>query len=153
MMMQPPPFGPGTGAPPGFMPRPAGLIPMQKIMEEPLLPKNPTLYIQNLNERVKIPDLKNALYQLFSNYGEVVEVHAKQNIRMRGQAFVVYHDEDAAEQAIQRLRGYIFMGKPLRVNFAKKQSDVIAKMRGTYEESDKAKREQRRTKEISKNFV
>jgi hypothetical protein len=45
------------------------------------------------------------------------------------------------------------MGKPLRVNYAKKQSDVIAKMRGTYEESDKAKREQRRTKEISKNFV
>jgi len=51
------------------------------------------------------------------------------------------------------LRGYIFMGKPLRVNFAKKQSDVIAKMRGTYEESDKAKREQRRTKEIKEKSI
>ena len=49
-----------------------------------------------MNERVKLADLKNALFQLFSNYGEVVEVHAKANIRMRGQAFVVFQDEDAA---------------------------------------------------------
>ena len=84
------------------------------------MPKNPTLYLQNLNERVKIPDLKNAIFQLFSNYGEVVEVHAKQNIRMRGQAFVIYKDEDAAETALQTLRGFVFFGKPMRVNYAKK---------------------------------
>lgn len=92
-MYRPPPpgFMPPGGLPPPYMGRPMGppmhmqgMMPMQKIMEEPLLPKNPTLYLQNLNERVKLPDLKNALYQLFSNYGEVVEVHAKTNIRMRG---------------------------------------------------------------------
>jgi U2 small nuclear ribonucleoprotein B'' len=108
-------------------------------MEEPLLPKNPTLYLQNMNERVKLPDLKNALYQLFSNNGEVVEVHAKTNIRMRGQAFVIYQDEESAEATLKALRGYVFFGKPMRVNFSKKESDVIAKMRGTFEESDKAK--------------
>ena len=69
---------------------------MQKIMEEPLNPANPTLYVQNLNERVKIPDLKNALYQIFSNYGDLIEVHCKRNIKMRGQAFVVFNDEEAA---------------------------------------------------------
>lgn len=90
---------------------------------------------------MKIPDLKNAMYQLFSNYGEVVECHAKHNIKSRGQAFVIFQDEDAAESALQALRGYVFFGKPLRVNFARKQSDVTAKMRGTFEESDKAKRE------------
>jgi U2 small nuclear ribonucleoprotein B'' len=82
-------------------------------MEEPLNKKNPTIYIQNLNERVKVSDLKNALYQLFSNYGEVVEIHAKRNIRMRGQAFVIFQDEESAEQAIQSLRGFNFFGKPL----------------------------------------
>lgn len=56
----------------------------QKFIEEPLLEPNPTIYVQNLNERVKIPDIKNHLYNLFSNYGDVVEVHAKKNIRMRG---------------------------------------------------------------------
>ena len=38
----------------------------------------------------------------------------------------------------------------MRINYAKKQSDVIAKIRGTFEESDKAKREQRRIQELSK---
>ena len=161
-MYRPPPpgFMPPGGLPPPYMGRPMGppmhmqgMMPMQKIMEEPLLPKNPTLYLQNLNERVKLPDLKNALYQLFSNYGEVVEVHAKTNIRMRGQAFVIYQDEESAEAALQALRGYVFFGKPMRVNFSKKESDVIAKMRGTFEESDTAKREQRRVKELKEKSI
>ena len=137
------------------MPGPPHMIPMQKIMEEPLLAKNPTLYIQNLNERVKIPDLKNALYQLVSTNAaqhgaEVVEVHAKRNIRARGQAFVVFNDEDAAEAALQSLRGHMFFGKPLRINYAKKESDVTKKMRGTFEESEKTSRETKRVQELSK---
>ena len=116
--------------------------------------KNPTLYIQNLNERVKIPDLKNALYQLFSTNAaqhgaEVVEVHAKRNIKARGQAFVVFNDEDAAEAALQSLRGHMFFGKPLRINYAKKESDVTKKMRGTFEESEKTSRETKRVQELS----
>ena len=129
---------------------------MQKIMEEPLLSKNPTLYIQNLNERIKIPDLKNALYQLFSTHAaqhnaEVIEVHAKHNIKNRGQAFVVFNDEDAAEAAVQSMRGVMFYGKPMRINYAKSESDVTRKMRGTFEETEKAKREQKRVQELSKN--
>jgi RNA recognition motif-containing protein len=60
---------------------------------------------------------------------------------MKGQAFIVFQDEEQAENAINALRGYIFFGKPLRINYAKKESDVIAKMRGTFDEEDKAKRE------------
>jgi hypothetical protein len=41
----------------------------------------------------------------------------------------------------------------MRINYAKKQSDVIAKIRGTFEESDKAKREQRRIQELSKIII
>ena len=46
----------------------------------------------------------------------------------------------------------IFYNYFQRVNYAKRQSDVIAKMRGTYEESEKAKREQRRIQEKS-NYI
>ena len=46
------------------------------------------------------------------------------------------------------MRGYNFFGKPLRLNYARSQSDVIAKMRGTYEDTNKARREQRRLQEI-----
>ena len=72
---------------------------------------------------------------------------------MRGQAFVVYQDEDSAEAAISALRGYVFFGKHMRLNYSKKESDVIAKMRGTWEESDKAKREQRRVKELKEKAI
>jgi hypothetical protein len=54
---------------------------LDKIKNEPLLTPICTIYAQNLNERIKIVDLKNSLFQLFSTYGEVHEVHAKQNIR------------------------------------------------------------------------
>lgn len=41
----------------------------------------------------------------------------------------------------------------MRVNYAKKQSDVTAKMRGTFEESEKARREQRRVKELKEKSI
>ena len=45
---------------------------------------------------------------------------------------MVCSDELDAERAIQTLRGHIFFGKPLRLNFAKSQSDTIAKLRGQF---------------------
>jgi U2 small nuclear ribonucleoprotein B'' len=63
---------------------------------------------------------------------------------------VIFNDEDAAEAAVQAMRGYMFFGKPMRVNYAKKESDVTKKMRGTFEESEKTKREQKRVQELSK---
>jgi len=66
------------------MPPPALLHQIESIKEEKLNPPNPTVYVQNLNEHIKPGEIKNALFQLFSNHGEVHEVHAKANIRMRG---------------------------------------------------------------------
>lgn len=45
-----------------------------------------------------------------------------------------------AEQAIKTLRGYPFYGKPMRLNFSKKESDLIAKINGTFDESVLKKR-------------
>ena len=107
---------------------------LNRIKSEPLLAPSHTVYCQNLNERIKLVDLKNSLFQLFSTYGEVHEVHAKSNVRQRGQAYVVMQSEKCAEQAIRTLRGYPFFGKPLRLNFSKKESDLISKIQGTFDE-------------------
>lgn len=73
---------------------------------------------------------------MFSDLGvDVREVHAKKNIKMRGQAFVVCGDEEQATQAINQLRNNMFFGKPLRLSYAKKVSDVIAKLKGQFDES------------------
>ena len=62
-------------------------------------------------------------------------MHCKKNIKMRGQAFVVATDEETAENMINELRGHMFFSKPLRLNFAKKDSDFNAKLKGTFDAS------------------
>ena len=60
---------------------------------------------------------------------------------MRGQAFVVCADEDQAEQGIKEMRGHMFFGKPLRLNFTRVQSDTVSKGRGIFDEGLKLQRE------------
>ena len=50
------------------------------------------------------------------------------------------HDETIAEQMIKDLRGYMLYGKPMRLTFAKKESDFIAKLKGSFDSSVLKKR-------------
>ena len=70
---------------------------LDKLHGEEMGEPSATVYVQNLNEKIKCADLKNSLFQLFSGIGEVHEVHCKRNVRMKGQAFIVANDEDSAE--------------------------------------------------------
>lgn len=55
----------------------------QSDMNKELEPKE-TLYVNNLNEKISIEDMKYALYFLFMQYGEVVEIVCKKNSLLRG---------------------------------------------------------------------
>lgn len=44
-----------------------------------------TLYINNLNEKIKKDVLKKVLYMLFSQYGRVIQIVACKGMKMRGQ--------------------------------------------------------------------
>jgi U2 small nuclear ribonucleoprotein B'' len=95
----------------------------------PEIPVSETLYIQNLNERIKVPStypifmtrtalnehivMKQTLRALFKNYGEVLDVVAHGNLRMRGQAFVSFPDVEAATKAHQEVKGFPLYGKPM----------------------------------------
>ncbi|KAI7867865.1 hypothetical protein BDF14DRAFT_1799980 [Spinellus fusiger] len=107
-------------------------IPMNK---QPLN-KTPsrTVYVSNLNENVKIDVLKNTLRTLFKQYGEVLDVVAHSNIRMRGQAFVAYPDEESATKAMKELQHFTLYGKPLVVQYARQRSDIHAKSDGDFDE-------------------
>ena len=72
-----------------------------------------TLYIQNLNEKIKIPVLKASLRGLFKSYGEVLDVVAHGNLRMRGQAFVSFESADVARKALKEVRGFPLYSKPM----------------------------------------
>lgn len=92
------------------------------LLDLPQLPANETLYIRNLNERISITALKRDLAALFSKYG-LKEVIAHKNIRMRGQAFIVFDQPQDAEKAMRDLQGYPFEDKPMLLQFAKSKSD------------------------------
>ena len=72
-----------------------------------------TLYIQNLNEKIKIPVMKASLRGLFKSYGEVLDVVAHANLRMRGQAFVSFASADIAKKALKEVRGFPLYSKPM----------------------------------------
>eukprot|EP00123_Amoebidium_parasiticum_P015134 comp22802_c0_seq1/m.35768 comp22802_c0_seq1/g.35768 ORF comp22802_c0_seq1/g.35768 comp22802_c0_seq1/m.35768 type:complete len:309 (-) comp22802_c0_seq1:170-1096(-) len=91
-----------------------------------------TIYINNLNEKVKLAELKTALYAMFSQFGEILEVLAKKTLKCRGQAWISFKEPSAAAQALNSMQGFSFHDKPMKIAFAKKKSDAVAKMEGTF---------------------
>jgi RNA recognition motif-containing protein len=86
-----------------------------------------TLYIQNLNEMIRIDVLKASLRGLFKSYGEVVDVVAHNNLRMRGQAFVSFESADVAKKALKEVKGFPLYSKPMQISFARTRSDAVVK--------------------------
>uniref|UniRef100_H3CAM3 Small nuclear ribonucleoprotein polypeptide B2 n=1 Tax=Tetraodon nigroviridis TaxID=99883 RepID=H3CAM3_TETNG len=93
---------------------------------------NHTIYINNINDKVKKAELKRSLYALLSQFGQIVDIVAMKTMKMRGQAFVIFKELTAATNALRQLQGFPFYNKPMRIQYAKTDSEVIAKMKGTY---------------------
>lgn len=98
-----------------------------------------TIYINNLNEKVKQEELKKSLYMMFSQFGPILDVVSGKRIKTRGQAWVVFKDANAADAAVKKMSGFLFYEKPMRIAFAKSKSDAIAKIDGTYVEQKKSR--------------
>lgn len=70
-----------------------------------------SLYVKNLpSAKIKKPDLRTALYLLFSTYGPVLDIVVLKTMKMRGQAHIVYRDIQTATQAMRALNGSEFLG-------------------------------------------
>ncbi|KAI1180540.1 hypothetical protein F4777DRAFT_573771 [Nemania sp. FL0916] len=111
----------------------ARAAPSKPAIKTPPIPPNQTLYVTNLpSAKINKSDLKTALYLLFSTYGPVLDVVALKTAKMRGQAHIVFRDIHAATQAMRYLDGFQFIGKELKIQYAKSKSNTIAKLDGTY---------------------
>ena len=92
--------------------------------------QNETLYVNHLNEKIKTDLLRENLYYLFSQYGDVLEINLRKSKKMRGQAFIVYKDINDATRAKVSLNNFLFLGSRIKVNYAKTKSDIIVKIKG-----------------------
>lgn len=102
---------------------------------------NHTIYINNLNEKIKKDELKKSLYAIFSQFGQILDIVALKTLKMRGQAFVIFKEINSAANALRSMQGFPFYDKPMRIQFAKKDSEVIAKLKGTWVEPVKRSRD------------
>ncbi|KAI3554187.1 RNA recognition domain-containing protein [Colletotrichum abscissum] len=106
-----------------------------------------TVYVRNLEERAKVDQLKDALLQIFSDYGNVIDIVAKTNLKAKGQAFVVFDDPEAARKAIEEIQGFELFEKPMQLALARTRSDATVKSVGNDDEFELHKRRRLAEKE------
>ncbi|XP_073292136.1 U1 small nuclear ribonucleoprotein A [Primulina huaijiensis] len=101
---------------------------------------NMTIYINNLNEKTKLDELKKSLLAVFSQFGKILEVLAFKTLKHKGQAWVVFEEVSSAANAHRQMQGFPFYDKPMRIQYAKTKSDIIAKADGTFMPREKKRK-------------
>ena len=96
--------------------------------------------MRNLEERIKPEALKEALHAIFSEFGNIVDIVAKTNLKAKGQAFVVFDNPESALSAIEEIQGFELFEKPMHVALARTRSDATVKMAGNDEDFQMHKR-------------
>uniref|UniRef100_A0A1I7XWW3 RRM domain-containing protein n=1 Tax=Steinernema glaseri TaxID=37863 RepID=A0A1I7XWW3_9BILA len=108
------------------------------------VPPNNTIYISNLNYKIKKDELKDALYTTFSKFGSIVDILCFTSAEMHGQADVTFKEIDSAVMAVRSMQGFPFYDKPMRIEFVRRNSDIITKAKWVYTEPDPTTRRQYR---------
>jgi RNA recognition motif-containing protein len=80
------------------------------------------------------------LTELFSEYGEIIDIVAKKNLKAKGQAFIVFENVESAQKAIEEVQGFELFGKPMQLASAKTRSDATVKRTGDEDEFETHKR-------------
>jgi RNA recognition motif-containing protein len=80
-----------------------------------------TLYVSNLNEKLSVSKLLRVVLPLFDYYGKVerYSIDPEKSVKRRGQMFITFRNEKAAERAMVALQGRVVEGKEMRIAIAK----------------------------------
>ncbi|KAJ3030921.1 UNVERIFIED_CONTAM: hypothetical protein HDU68_007282 [Siphonaria sp. JEL0065] len=113
---------------------------------------NNTLYVRNLNEKVAMKTLITALQAIFSGFGEILQIRAKSNIKLRGQAFVTFKDQSSATKALNEVQGFPLFSLPLDIQYGRDRNYIFSIAEGTLDEHKKRRAEEQiqRAKEPKK---
>jgi RNA recognition motif-containing protein len=64
-------------------------------------------------------ELKKSLYAIFSQFGQILDIVALKNLKMRGQAFVIFKEINSASTALKSMQGFPFYDKPMRIAYSR----------------------------------
>ena len=94
-------------------------------MDEPDIAPSSCLYVNHINEKIKVDVVKRMLNMVFSQYGRVKSVTAYSGYKNKGQAWVQFESESAATAALVARQGFNFYDQPLQLQYAKAVTDEI----------------------------
>merc|ERR1719384_1866698 len=118
--------------PGGMPPMPMGMPRQKRDRAQPVgkwnhVPPNNTIYVNNINEKLKREELVQSLRHVFGQFGKIVDIICYTKIlKAKGQAFIVFDQIESATKALTEMQNFMFYNKPIRVSFAKNKSDAIS---------------------------
>jgi RNA recognition motif-containing protein len=130
-----------------FLPPMLGMKPQRRPKAPPPTQPQATLYIRNLNEKLKVIVIKEALLTIFSQFGKVVDIKYKRNLQHRGQAFVSFESIEIATEAMQKSQGFPLFDKPMDIQYARDPSFAVSLLDGEEKLNDHKRRRQEGTKQ------
>lgn len=72
---------------------------------------------RNIEQKLKMfpfsPELKKSLYAIFSQFGQILDILVSRNLKMRGQAFVIFKEICSSTNALRSMQGFPFYDKPM----------------------------------------
>lgn len=101
-----------------------------------------TLYVNNLETKINKVDSKRLLYTFFTQFGSVLDVVVSRHPKHRGQAYVSFRDLSASSMALRAGQGFPLGGKPIRIAYAKRDSDRVNEYLGIGNELTRKKQKQ-----------
>ncbi|KAG6500988.1 hypothetical protein ZIOFF_040852 [Zingiber officinale] len=116
--------------------KPTALKPVPGIGKE--IPDNPTTSLGEISHgKLRTQEV---LVRSFSQFGKILKVLAFKTLKHKGRAWVIFEDVSSATEALKRMQGFPFYAKPMRIQYAKTKSDIIAKADGTFVPRERRKR-------------
>jgi U2 small nuclear ribonucleoprotein B'' len=79
------------------------------VVDEP----SQSVYVANLNMKIKKGAMKKALYALFTAHGRIVSIALQRTEHLLGQAWVTFADIPSAAAAKRQLQGFPLYDRPL----------------------------------------
>jgi U2 small nuclear ribonucleoprotein B'' len=107
-----------------------GMKPQRRPKAPPPTQPQATLYVRNLNEKLKVSVIREALLTIFSQFGKVVDIKYKRNLQHRGQAFVSFESIEIATEAMQKSQGFPLFDKPMDIQYAREPSFAVSALDG-----------------------
>ncbi|CRG97457.1 U1 small nuclear ribonucleoprotein A, putative [Plasmodium gallinaceum] len=107
------------------------------ITADPNIKPNETLYVKNLNDRIKPEEMKKNLKDLFKQYGIIKDIIVMKSFWRKGQAWIIYDTIESSTKALNAMQGYFLYGKIMQINYSHNKSDIHSKRDGTFVERSK----------------